>query len=306
MPVDHPEAAELLVEIARAGDRAMADAFLADEEWVADLGGEEAAGDALAARLADVVDDGPTHASRVIAIELVGRIEGSKSAVAAMRRALSLPCFAVRAHALRVLAGGHTCGVEATHLVRLLRDLVAHAVPDPFSDDEHEENERIFMAGRDARRAPSRLKATAPPSAAFGDAPSSQDLDDAAEALLDWIDAEHDAVWMDAGWATEALSIALPEAGAAMVDHWLKCARAYDRTKSLSALDRLPDELARPRLRMATNDPAPSVSAIPPGASGVDRFAEPRPSRRTWSSLGGLLCCSSGAAERPLRGRGSW
>jgi hypothetical protein len=273
VPVDHPEAAELLVEIARAGDRAMADAFLADEEWVADLGGGSTAGDALAARLADIVDDGPSHASRVIAIELVGRIEGSKSAVPAMRRALSLPCFAVRAHALRVLAGGHTCAVEAPHVVRLLRDLVAHAVPDPFSDDEHEENERIFA---DATLvALERLKASAALGGAL--APSSQDLDDAAEALLDWIDAEHDAVWMDAGWATEALSIALPEAGAAMVDHWLKCARSYDRTKSLSALDRLPDDLARPRLRVASNDPAPSVRD-PALQKWRRRFAESGPS----------------------------
>jgi hypothetical protein len=263
VPIDHPEAIELLVEIALAGDRAIADALLADDEWTPDVG--DAAG--LAARLADVVDQGPTHDCRAIAIEFIARIDRSEAAIPALRRALELPSFSVRARALHALAVPQPCSVRAGDLARVLRDLVRHAVPDPFADDEHEDNERIFAEAvlialehvqREETAGPdepglvgSDVAATAPARA--------HALDEAAEALLDWIDAEHDALWLDAGWATEALAIAFPETAAAMVDHWLKCARAYDRAKALGALERLPAKLARPRLQRAASDPAPSV-----------------------------------------------
>jgi hypothetical protein len=249
VPLDHPEAAEFLVEIARAGDRVMADALLADDEWTPDVGDP----DALAARLADVVDDGPAHSCRVIAIELIARLDVRTSAVAALRRALALPSFAARARAMHALATARPSAVEPGDLVRMLRDLVAHAVPDALSDDEHEENERIF-----AEAVIIALEHVKP--------------DEAAEALLDWIDAEHDALWLDAGWATEALAVAFPETGAAMVDHWLKCARAYDRTKALAALERLPNELAKARLQLAASDPAPSVRE-PARQQWLHRFA---------------------------------
>ena len=140
VPLDHPEAAELLVEIARAGDRVMADALLADDEWAPEVEDSEA----LVARLADVVGDGPTHTCRVIAIELIARVEERANAVGALRRALALPSFGVRAHALHALATAKPSAVAVEDLVRLLRDLVTHAVPDALSDDEHEDNERIF------------------------------------------------------------------------------------------------------------------------------------------------------------------
>ena len=236
VPLDHPEAAELFVEVARAGDRIIAEALLADDEWTPEV--EDP--DALCARLADIVDEGPTHGCRVIAIELIARLEARRAAVPSLRRALALPSFAVRARALHALATAEPPCIEGGDLVRVLRDLVAHAVPDALSDDEHEDNERIFseavLAALDHVRP-----------------------DEAAEALLDWIDAEHDALWLDAGWATEALAVAFPETAAAMVDHWLKCARAHDRTQALAALGRLPSELAKPRLQLAASDPAPSV-----------------------------------------------
>jgi hypothetical protein len=236
VPLDHPEAADLLVEVARAGDRVMADALLADDEWIPEIGRV----DVLVARLADVVDEGPSHTCRAIAIEFITRFEERAAAVAALRRALHLPSFAVRAQALHALATARPCAVEAPDLVRVLRDLVTHAVPDALTDDEHEDNERVFSEAVLAA-----LEHVRP--------------DEAAEALLDWIDAERDALWLDAGWATEALAIAFPETAAAMVDHWLKCARAYDRTKALAGLARLPNDLAQPRLQLAASDPATSV-----------------------------------------------
>jgi hypothetical protein len=239
VPLDHPEAAELFIEVARAGDRVMAEALLADDEWTPEVSDANS----LCARLADIVDDGATHGCRVVAIEFIARLEGRSPAVAALRRALAIPSFAVRARALHALATSRPSSVEAADLVRVLRDLVAHAIPDALSDDEHEDNERIF-----SEAVLLALEHVRP--------------DEAAEALLDWIDAEHDALWLDAGWATEALAVAFPETAAAMVDHWLKCARVHDRTKALAAIERLPSALAQPRLQLAASDPAPSVREV--------------------------------------------
>jgi hypothetical protein len=265
MPLDHPETADLLVEAARAGDNAIADGIFADDEWVPDVGDEEA----LVARLADVVDDGPTHAARAVAIELIARFAGRGTAVAALRRALRLPSFAVRARALEALAEAQPCAVTPEDLVQVLRDLVTHAPPDPFGGDEREEDERIFA---DAVLAA--LEQVRP--------------DDAGEALLDWIDAEHDALWLDAGWATEALAVGFPETGAVMADHWLKCARTGDRLKALAALERLPDHLAQPRLRLAATDPAASVRE---GArrQWLERYRQAFPSNVEGLVGGGLL-----------------
>jgi hypothetical protein len=131
--------------------------------------------------------------------------------------------------------------------VLVLRDLVANAPPDVVGSGEEadvqeelEEDERMMADGV--------IVALAHVQPA-----------EAEEALLDLIDAEHDAGWLDAGWATEALAAAFPETAAAMVDHWLKCARSYERVRALAALERLPAELALPRLRLAASDPALAV-----------------------------------------------
>jgi hypothetical protein len=236
VPLDHPETAELLVEIARTGNAELCDALFSDDEWTPEVGDERA----LVARLADVVDDGPTHAARCVAIEIIARFAPGDLAAAALRRALRLPSFAVRARALEVLATVEPCLLAPDDLVQVLRDLVAHAPPDPFGGDDREEDERIFA---DAVLAA--LEHVQP--------------DAAGEALLDWIDAEHEALWLDAGWATEALAVGFGETGAVMADHWLLCARAHDRVKALAALERLPDALAEPRLRKAASDPSASV-----------------------------------------------
>jgi hypothetical protein len=237
VPLDHPETADLLVEIARAGDRATAEVLLEDEEWNPDLGDV----DALAARLADVIDEGPSDASRAIAVDLLARLERPGAAVPALRRALRQPCFPVRAHALHALATAVPCAVAEDDLVLILRDLVAHAPPDALEGGEDQEEDERMMAD-----------------AVIASLAHVQPAE-VEEALLDLIDAEHDAIWLDAGWATEALAAAFPETAAAMVDHWLKCARSHERVRALAALERLPADLAEPRLRLAATDPALSV-----------------------------------------------
>ena len=240
MPLVHPEMVDLLVEIARAGDRATAGALLEDGAWSADLVDV----DALVARLADVVDEGPTEASRAVAVDLLALLDRRATTVLALRRALRQPDFAVRSHALHALATGASCAVTPDDLVLVLRDLVANPPPDilacgedPGVQEQLGEDERMMADGVIA---------------ALGSVQPAE----AEEALLDLIDAEHDAGWLDAGWATEALAAAFPETAAAMVDHWLKCARSHERVRALAALERLPATLALPRLRLAASDPS--------------------------------------------------
>src|ERR1019366_9114429 len=240
VPLDHPETADLLVEIARAGDRSTAEVLLEDDEWSPEVGDV----DALVARLADVVDEGPTDLARAVAVDLLARLERRGAVVLALRRALRQPCFAVRAHALYALAipaSTVPCGVTDYDLVLVLRDLVANAPPDALHGDEGQEEDERMMAD-----------------AVIASLAHVQPAE-AEEALLDLIDAEHDAIWLDAGWATEALAAAFPETAAAMVDHWLKCARSHERVRALAALERLPLDLAEPRLRLGAADPALAV-----------------------------------------------
>jgi hypothetical protein len=236
LPLSHPETADLLVEVARAADREMARALRADEEWKPELDDS----DAIVARLADVIDAGPSHACRAVAVDLVTLFDRRETAAPALRRALRLPSFAVRARALHALATAEPCAVLEADLVHVLRDLVAHAPPDSLRDEEQEDDERTL-----ADSVVTALSRVRP--------------EEVEETLLDLIDAEHDTMWLDAGWATEALAVAFPATAAVMVDHWLKCARVHERTRALAALARLPDDLAEPRLRRAASDPALAV-----------------------------------------------
>lgn len=79
LPLDDPEAGDLLVEVARAGDRVMTSALLADDEWAPELG--DARG--VAARLADVIEGpGTGNASRVAAIDLLSLLDDASRALA--------------------------------------------------------------------------------------------------------------------------------------------------------------------------------------------------------------------------------
>ena len=241
VPLEHPETADLLVEIARASDWLTAEVLLEEADWDPEVGDV----DALVARLADVIDEGPTDDSRVIAIDLLARLERRGATVPVLRRALRRQAFAVRAHALHALAMAVPCAVAEEDLVSILRDLVANAPPDVLAGHE---------ANCERQEESERMMADAVVVALAHVQPA-----EAEEALLDLIDAEHDAVWLDAGWATEALAAAFPETAAAMVDHWLKCARSHERVRALAALERLPVELAEERLRRAASDPALAV-----------------------------------------------
>jgi len=240
MSLGSREVADLIVEVARAADRDIASVLLPDDSGdIPELAWAPAVGEAvaLAVRLADVVDAGPTDAARCVALDLIACIDSRAAAVPSLRRALRSADLGVRARAMHALVTSAPPAVGDEDIVDLLRDLASREPAGALGDDDREESERLL--------ADSVLVALGYLQPA-----------DAEEALLDLIDAEHDAIWLDAGWATEALAVAYPETAAAMVDHWLKCARSGDRLRALPALERLPDGLAEPRLRVAASDPA--------------------------------------------------
>jgi hypothetical protein len=252
VPLDHPDAGVLFAEMARAGDRLLATAVLSDEDWTPELVDRWD----LGLRLAEVIDAGPTYACRIVALQLVARLDVRDAAIPALRRALRLPIFAVRARALHALATAQPSAVLEDDLVLVLRDLVTHPPPDAMRDEEREEEERmladaVLLALKDVRPA------------------------DVEEALLDLIDAEHETIWLDEAWATEALAVAYPETGAVMIDHWLKCTRAHERARALAAMEHLPNDLAEARLLRAASDPA---------------FAVRDPARKQWLDRYGSVC----------------
>ncbi len=234
VPLAHPQVVDLLVEVAQAGDRAMAEALLSEDD-AAELVDDGL----LVARLADVLDGATSHASRALTIDILRHAKSLQGATPALRRALGLPNFAVRARALHALSSSEPVSVTEGDVVAVLRDLVAHPLPDAELE-EREEDERLL-----AEALTTALEHVQPAAA--------------EEALLDLIDAEPGSLWLDAAWATEALAVSFPATAAVMVDHWLKCARACERTRALAALRRLPTELAEPRLRRAAADPVFSV-----------------------------------------------
>lgn len=235
MPLAHAQMVDLFVDVARAGDRSMAEALLSDESVA-----ERVDDGLLVARLADVLDGATTHGSRALTIDILRHAKSLEGAISSLRRALVLPSFAVRARALHALTAAEPAAVTEEDVVAVLRDLVAHPLPNAFELEEHEEDERLLAEALIAA-----LEHVQP--------------EEAEEALLDLIDAEQDAMWLDAAWATEALAVSFPATAAVMVDHWLKCARAHERTRALPALRRLPVELAEPRLRLAAGDPVFSI-----------------------------------------------
>ena len=286
MPLEHPETADLLVEVARAADRVTASALLEDDAWSAEVGDM----DALVARLADVIDEGLDDASRARrrrparaarAARYHGRCRCGARCASRASRCGRTRCTRSRRrrflcrHRRRPRAS--SCAIWSRSRRRTsCRAATIRAVQDQLEEDERMMADGVIAALAHVQPA------------------------EAEEALLDLIDAEHDAGWLDAGWATEALAAAFPETAAAMVDHWLKCARSYERVRALAALERLPAQLALPRLRLAASDPAlPCATARDGSGSGASTPRAQSEPRARWARS-----CSIG--PRAIASRRDW
>ena len=290
MPLHHPEMVDLLVEIARAGDRATAGALLEDGAWSADVDDV----DALVARLADVIDEGPTDVSRAVAVDLLALLDRRATTVLALRRALRQPAFVVRSHALYALAAGAPCAVTPDDLVLVLRDLVANPPPDILSGGEDpgvqeqlEEDERMMADGVIAALG-------SRPAGGGRGGPAGSHRRRARRRVA------------RRGLGDRGAGRGLPGDGRRH-GRPLAQVRAVARASRgrCAALERLPASLALPRLRLAASDPgaararrrAPAVA--PALRRGVSR-RQPR-ALWAWSSSTGPRASASPRVSRSCR-----
>jgi hypothetical protein len=253
---NHPELPELLVEVARAGARSLVTALLlaiSDARWkaVARIPG-------AVTRIAEVIDNGPSYASRCIAAVWISCM-GGRAAVPALRRALRAPHFVLRYHAIDVLDQRFPDRILPEDVIFLLDDAVIHAPPDDLRDEEME-RANVYLP-RALERAVVRLKPAK-----------------AIPPLVDILEGRCASRWrlgssLHDAWALGVLAAAFPEEALAHIDRRLCHAQRDRREIATDALERLPDELARPRLIMAAADGVPEI-AERAQAIWLERYAE--------------------------------
>jgi hypothetical protein len=252
LELPHEEAGELLVEIARAGASDFAEAVLWNEDAELVVGDTEV----LARRLAELVDAGPTDRVRAVALDLL-QVVDERVTIPAVRRALRLPSFPVRARAMRNLVAYDPPAIEEADLRFALQDLVVH--PPPEDTDDAAEADQTMLA--DAI-----LAALAVVQPAEGE-----------DALLELEAAELSAlITLDCDWAREALAVGYPETAASLLEEKLRCTDAYQRMRALDAVARLREDHARRLLLLAATDAAPDVREQA-RATWFDRFGEACP-----------------------------
>jgi hypothetical protein len=252
----HPELVDLLVEVARDRDTSLVASFMLvipEARWqsVARIPG-------AVARIARLIDEGPSYATRVIAVAWIS-CTGGREAVPALRRALRAPHFVLRHRALEVLERRFPDLVQADDLLFLLQDAVIHVPPDDLLDEE------IRQANFDFPDILERSVARLRPAAAI-------------EPLVTMAEDRGASRWrlrtcLDAGWALGVLAAAFPEQAVPLIDHRLSHVQRDRRRMAVDAAGRLPDELARPRLLIAAADSVPEI-ADRAQAIWLKRYAE--------------------------------
>ena len=253
---NHPELIELLVEVARAGDRSLVTALMlavSDNRWkaVARMPG-------AVARIARVIDEGPSYMARCIGTDWISCM-GGREAVPALRRALRAPHFVLRYRALDVLDQRFPSAIQASDVIFLLQDAVIHAPPDRMRDEEVDRAN--YYLPKMLERAVVRLR---PP--------------EGIEPLVNIIEGRCASRWrlgpnLDDAWALGVLAAAYPEEALPYIDHRLYHVGRDRREMATEALSRLPDALARPRLLAAAADGVPEI-AERAQAIWLDRYAE--------------------------------
>ena len=253
---NHPELPELLIEVARAGERSLVTAFLlaiSDARWkaVARVPG-------AVARIAQVIDDGPTYVTRCIAVAWISCM-GGRAAVPALRRALRAPHFVLRYHALDVLDQHFPDRIEAEDVIFLVKDAVIHAPPDDLRDEEIE-RANVYLP-QALERAVVRLKPR-----------------QTIAPLVDILEGNCAARWrlglsLHDAWALGVLAAAFPKDALAHIDRRLCHVQRDRREMATDVLDRLPDAQARPRLLVSATDGVPEI-AERAQAIWLQRYAE--------------------------------
>jgi hypothetical protein len=240
----HPEVADLLVEVAEAADRRLAGSLLIALH-TSDVGPRLGRVRDLSARLARILDDGPSWDARVIAVGWLHEA-AERSAIPALRRALRFPHLELRWRALWILRERFEASIEPDDVVFLLEDAVIHPYPDEFATEQLA-RAHCYHPG-DLLDAITRLR---PPR---GEAPLRRILEGSC------VHAGYRHRGLDAAWALRALAAGYPDRAAREVDRRFESADARDRVAAVEAAVHLPDAAAWPRLLRGAADGAPSVS----------------------------------------------
>lgn len=257
---EHPETAELLIEVAAAGDSWLAGRLALPLSSLRREHGARPFADHpdFVHRLVEILSTGPSWDSREIALGWL-ELSCSAAAIPALRRALRLPHIGIRGRALDLLLDKfQPPAVEAEDVGFLLADLFEHPPP---------QTRALFE--------PLQLYAQALLRAVAALRPPGSD-----EVLLRMVRGEGVPRLLATGdfdrhWALRALAAAYPERALPHVDHFLG-AEAWGRYAAVRAAEKLPDELARPRLLRGAGDGAPFVAETARDL-WLERFGSPCP-----------------------------
>lgn len=256
---EHPETAELLIEVASAGDTWLASRLaLPLSSLRREHGGRPFADyPDFVPRLVEILSAGSSWSSREIALDWL-ELSCSAAAIPALRRSLRLPHIGVRGRALDLLLDKfQPPAVEEEDVLFLLADLFAHPPPSRALSEPLQLYAQALLRAIAARRPPG------------GD-----------ELLLRLVRGEGVPRQLASGefdrhWALRVLAAAYPERALPHVDHFLG-AESWARYAAVRAAEQLPDELARPRLLRGAADGAPFVAESARDL-WLERFGSPCP-----------------------------
>lgn len=258
--LEHPETAELLIEIASAGDSWLAGRLALPLSSLQREHGDRPFADYpdFVPRLVEILSAGPSWDARVIALGWL-ELSCSAAAIPALRRALRLPHIGIRGRALDLLLDKfRSPAVEAEDVLFLLTDLFEHPPP---------QTRALFEPLQLYAQALLRAIAALRP-------PGSDDLL-LRMVLGEGVPRKLASGDFDRHWALRALAAARPERALPHVDHFLG-AEAWARYAAIRATEHLPDELARPRLLRGAGDGAPFVAESARDL-WLERFGSPCP-----------------------------
>ncbi|EYF02473.1 hypothetical protein [Chondromyces apiculatus] len=236
IPTESPEMPELLVEAAIAGDEWLA--FLLEQSLQDENPDRRYPG--ASARLAEVLDVGPTWRAQAIAGRLLFMFGEVEAAIPALRRALRRPHAGVRTIAIEALLERAPEALTADDVQWLLEDAVKHPPPPgrgTRSLEMIDEYGQALIAAVGRVRPPEGFR----PLGILADGGG--------------LDARGQRAGLDAGWAIRALAAGYPERAVLWIDRALYGSRSWRRYDAVEAAGALPEELARPRLLEAAAGP---------------------------------------------------
>ncbi|MGI5864699.1 MAG: hypothetical protein ACOX6T_21985 [Myxococcales bacterium] len=240
----HPELVALVCELAESGNRTARFCFrlakITEEPRFRQVFAE------AVPRLARVLDESERTSARVTAAEFLGSAR-THQATLALRGALRSRRLAVREAALDALLSYGPPALAEEDVCFLLEDAALHVLP----DDGDDAVATYDLLNAYALRLEQATVAVHPPG---GVAPLVQLARGEARASTCFNDV------LDEEWALVTLAAAYPAQSLPLVDAALRSSRQWTRRYAVAAAERLPWELARPRLLTAACDGARAVA----------------------------------------------